>query len=30
VGGHAFSLLHPPDPAELIDEEAFEREEFLP
>lgn len=30
IGGVAFSLLHPPDPAELIDEAAFEREEFLP
>jgi predicted nicotinamide N-methyase len=24
------SVVHPPDPVELIDEEAFEREEFLP
>ena len=30
VGGFALSFEHPPDPVELIDEEAFEQEEFLP
>jgi predicted nicotinamide N-methyase len=30
IGGLALSLEHPPDPVELIDEEAFEQEEFLP
>jgi predicted nicotinamide N-methyase len=30
VDGLALSFEHPPDPVELIDEEAFEQEEFLP
>jgi predicted nicotinamide N-methyase len=30
VGGRQLAVLHPPDPEELISEEAFEREEFLP
>jgi len=30
VGGRLLTLAHPPDPTALIDEEAFEREEFLP
>jgi predicted nicotinamide N-methyase len=30
VGGIELAVLHPPDPEELISEEAFEREEFLP
>ena len=30
IGGLALSLVHPPDAEELIDEEAFEHEEFLP
>jgi predicted nicotinamide N-methyase len=30
VAGRTLRLLHPPDPTELIDEAAFEREEFLP
>ena len=30
VGGVSLSIEHPPDPVELIDEEAFECEEFLP
>jgi len=30
IGGLSISIEHPPDPVELIDEEAFEREEFLP
>jgi predicted nicotinamide N-methyase len=30
VGGLELAVLHPPDPEELISEEAFEREEFLP
>ncbi len=30
VGGRALAITHPPDPVELIDEEAFEHEEFLP
>ena len=30
IGGLALSLVHPPDPDELIDERAFEHEEFLP
>jgi predicted nicotinamide N-methyase len=30
VGGLALSLEHPPDAEDLIDEQAFEREEFLP
>jgi predicted nicotinamide N-methyase len=30
IGGLVLSLEHPPDPVELIDEEAFEQEEFLP
>jgi predicted nicotinamide N-methyase len=30
IGGLALSFEHPPDPLELIDEEAFERDEFLP
>lgn len=30
VGGVVFTLAHPPDATELIDEEAFQREEFLP
>ena len=30
IGGLTLSLEHPPDPVELIDEEAFEQEEFLP
>ena len=30
VGGRLLTVVHPPDAVELIDEEAFEREEFLP
>ena len=30
LAGRTLRLLHPPDATELIDEEAFEREEFLP
>ncbi|MGI9112651.1 MAG: class I SAM-dependent methyltransferase [Gaiellaceae bacterium] len=30
LAGRTLSIVHPPDPVELIDEEAFEREEFLP
>jgi predicted nicotinamide N-methyase len=30
VGGFELAILHPPDAEELISEEAFEREEFLP
>ena len=30
VGGRALAIVHPPDAVELIDEAAFEREEFLP
>ena len=30
IGGLALSLVHPPDAEELIDEGAFEHEEFLP
>jgi predicted nicotinamide N-methyase len=30
VGGRLLTLVHPPDATALIDEEAFEREEFLP
>ena len=30
VGGLELAVLHPPDAEELISEEAFEREEFLP
>ena len=30
VGGFELAVLHPPDAEELISEEAFEREEFLP
>ena len=30
VNGRTLRLLHPPDATELIDEEAFAREEFLP
>ena len=30
VGGHELTIVHPRQPDELIDEEAFEREEFLP
>jgi predicted nicotinamide N-methyase len=30
IGGLALSLVHPPDADELIDEQAFEQEEFLP
>jgi predicted nicotinamide N-methyase len=30
VGGRVVEIVHPPDPEELLDEEAFEREEFLP
>jgi predicted nicotinamide N-methyase len=30
VGGRLLTVVHPPDAAELIDEEAFEHEEFLP
>ena len=30
VGGIELAVLHPPDAEELISEEAFEREEFLP
>src|SRR5215204_3004899 len=30
VGGLQLAIVHPPDAAELIDEEAFEHEEFLP
>jgi predicted nicotinamide N-methyase len=30
VGGHLLAIVHPPDAEELIEEEAFEREEFLP
>ena len=30
VGGRELAITHPPDAVELIDEAAFEREEFLP
>ncbi len=30
VGPHRIALVHPPDAVELIEEEAFEREELLP
>lgn len=30
VGGRLLTLVHPPDATALIDEDAFEREEFLP
>ena len=30
LGGRSLTIVHPPDAAELIDEEAFEHEEFLP
>ena len=30
VGALSLTIEHPPDPVELIDEKAFEREEFLP
>lgn len=30
IGPHRVALVHPPDAEELIEEEAFEREEFLP
>ena len=30
VGSRRLSITRPPDPEELLDEEAFEREEFLP
>lgn len=30
VGGRLLTVAHPPDAAELIDEDAFEHEEFLP
>jgi predicted nicotinamide N-methyase len=30
IGGRRLTVVHPPDAAELIDEEAFEHEEFLP
>jgi predicted nicotinamide N-methyase len=30
VGSRRISITRPPDPEELLDEEAFEREEFLP
>ena len=30
LGGFVIRIVHPPDPVDLIDEEAFEREEFLP
>ncbi len=30
VGGRLITVVHPPDAAELIDEKAFEHEEFLP
>jgi predicted nicotinamide N-methyase len=30
VGGRTVEIVHPPDAEELIEEEAFEREEFLP
>ena len=30
VGARRISITRPPDPEELLDEEAFEREEFLP
>jgi predicted nicotinamide N-methyase len=30
LGGRTLSILRPRDPEELLDEEAFEREEFLP
>ena len=30
VGGWSLAIAHPPDAVELIDEEAFEHEEFLP
>ena len=30
LAGRTLTIVHPPDPVELIDEEAFEHEEFLP
>ena len=30
LGGLALTVLHPPDAEELLDEQAFERDEFLP
>jgi predicted nicotinamide N-methyase len=30
IGGRRLAVVHPPDAVELIDEEAFEHEEFLP
>jgi predicted nicotinamide N-methyase len=30
IGGRLLTIVHPPDATELIDEEAFEHEEFLP
>ena len=30
VAGRRLTIAHPPDPVELIDEEAFDRDEFLP
>ena len=30
LGGRVLTIVHPPDAAELIDEQAFEHEEFLP
>ncbi|MBA3347518.1 MAG: 50S ribosomal protein L11 methyltransferase [Actinobacteria bacterium] len=30
LGGRTLAIVHPPDPTALIDEDAFEHEEFLP